>query len=115
MRKGALVPQPTTKVVRLLLHDDGENGVYLFSFDRLEDGDSCSGDEWYETVADAECVAQQKYHVAPESWQPLPAVVEHCQQDWIAPVRIKGREEGNPQWGKLERLVDGHWVDFQAE
>ncbi|UOQ54086.1 hypothetical protein [Hymenobacter cellulosivorans] len=114
MRKGAQVPQPTTEVVRLMIHDDSASGVYLFGFASLQDGENL-WDEWYETVADAESMVQQKYSVAPSDWYPLPDVVEHCQQNWIAPVRIKGQAEGNPQWGSREKLVDGRWVDFRPE
>ncbi|MCB2380525.1 hypothetical protein LGH70_23225 [Hymenobacter sp. BT635] len=89
MRKLAQVPQPASVVVRLIMHDDGANGVYLFMFDKLEDGPS-SGDEWFETVAEA--AAADKYHVTAADWQPIPDPLEHCQQDWIALVRVKGRK-----------------------
>ncbi|UOQ73314.1 hypothetical protein [Hymenobacter cellulosilyticus] len=114
MRKGALVPRPTTEVVRLMIHDDGANGVYLFGFDTLQDT-AGQWDECYETVEEAEAAAAHQYHVGPGSWQPLPDIAEHCQQDWIAPVRVQGRAEGSPQWGQFERLIAGHWVAFRPE
>lgn len=113
MRQIAQVPQPTTQVVRLMIHDC-DAGVYLFGFDTLEDSGTL-WDSWFESVADAEFVAQQEYGVVPGSWQRIPNPLEHCQQDRIAPVRVKGRETGQPQWGHLEKLVNNEWVDFHPE
>jgi hypothetical protein len=39
--------------------------------------------------------------------------LEYCQQDWIEPVRVIGRNEGQPQWGRLEKLVDGRWQEIE--
>ena len=33
-----------------------------------------------------------------------------CQEDWIAPVRVRGRAEGRPEWGVFERYENGAWV-----
>ncbi|MCR5887512.1 hypothetical protein LRS06_06890 [Hymenobacter sp. J193] len=100
-----------TEVVRLMIHDDAESGVYLFAYNTLKDASSVS-DEWFETVAMAEEAAEEKYKVASNSWNPLPDLHEHCQSDWIEPVRVKGRVEGQPQWGHFEKLVNNKWVDL---
>jgi hypothetical protein len=113
MRQIAQVPQPTTHVVRLMIHDC-DAGVYLFGFDTLEDSGGL-WDQWHETTAAAQAAAQAEYRVAPTDWQPIPDLLEYCQQDWIAPVRIKGRATGQPQWGQLETLVNNEWVDFHPE
>ncbi|MCC3156124.1 hypothetical protein LJ737_02690 [Hymenobacter sp. 15J16-1T3B] len=113
MRQIARVPQPTSDAVRLMIHD-GADGVYLFGFDTLEDAGG-RWDQWYETVAAAEEVAHAEYGVAPADWQAIADPLEHCQQDWIAPVRIKGCAEGQPQQGHFETLVNNEWVDFHPE
>ncbi len=100
-------------VKRLMIHET-EGGVYLFGFDRMSDGGGI-WDEWYETVADAKEAAQASYQVVAESWRQIADIHEHCQQDWIQPVRVKGRNSGRPDWGKLERLVNNEWVEFDPE
>lgn len=110
MRYIATVAQPASEVKRLMIHDSPD-GVYLFGFDNLTDGGAL-WDEWYETLADAQVVADTQYAVSASDWQIIPDPLENCQQEWITPVRIKGRNEGTPQWGQLERLENGIWVDF---
>ncbi len=113
MRKTAQLRSPKTEVVRLMLHAT-ENGVYLFGYDRLDDTE-CLWDLWYETVADAEATTLAEYDVAATDWVVISNPLEHCQQDWIAPVRIEGRAEGSPQWGSYEKLVDGQWIPFNSQ
>lgn len=96
-----------------MIHDC-DAGVYLFGFDTLEDSGG-RWDQWFESVADAEQAAHDEYGVAAADWQPIPDPLEHCQQDWIAPVRVKGRATGQPQFGHFEKLVNHEWVDFHPE
>jgi hypothetical protein len=114
MRLIANVSAPNErKVKRLMIHEDN-GGTYLFGFSRLGDG-GCLWDEWCESIPDAIAVAQQTYQVAPASWIQIPDPCEHCQQDWIQPVRVKGRNLGQPKWGKMERLINNQWVEFDPE
>ena len=113
MRQIAQVPQPTPDAVRLMIHDC-EAGVCLFGFDTLEDSKG-RWDQWLESVAAAEKVARDEYGVAAADWQTIPDPLEHCQQDWIAPVRVKGRIDGQPQFGHFETLINHEWVDFHPE
>ena len=100
-------------VLRLMIHET-EYGVYLFGFNRIPDGGTM-WDQWYESLNDAKEIAQEKYQLMPEAWVQLDEPYEHCQQDWIQPVRLKGRNLGQPEWGKLEHLVSGRWLDFDPE
>ena len=43
--------------------------------------------------------------------EPLP----DCQHDAFIPIRVKGRADGMPKWGKLETLKDGKWVEYNPE
>lgn len=43
--------------------------------------------------------------------EPLP----DCQHDAFIPIRVKGRADGMPEWGKLETLKDGKWVEYNPE
>jgi len=86
-----------------------DDGVYLFLFEMEEDG-ACSSDLWFECLEDALEAAQDSYCVDGNQWNEIPESPEHCQQDWIAPAKIPGRESGNSEWGKLDLLRDGRWI-----
>ncbi|MFN8454969.1 MAG: hypothetical protein U0401_09940 [Anaerolineae bacterium] len=101
-----------SEVKRLMTYDN-EHGVYLFIYQIEEDG-GCSSDLWFETIEDAQEAAQDEYGVKLDEWVEIPDPPEHCQQDWIAPARIPGREIGNPQWGKLEVFKDGEWIKIMG-
>lgn len=90
-----------------------EGSIYLFIYKIEEDG-GCSSDLWFETIEDALETAKDQYGVSPDEWIEIPDPPEHCQQDWIAPARIPGRETGNPQWGKIEVLKDGKWIKIMG-
>ena len=113
MRLTADVLNNPDGVKRLMIYAS-EDGVYLFGFDKLPDGDGLF-DEWHETIADAKDSASEAYQVAPDTWVQIADPMEHCQHDRIQPVRIKGRNTGSPEWGKYERLVNGVWEDFAPE
>lgn len=44
-----------------------------------------------------------------EIGDPLP----YCQHDCLLPIRVKGRNTGQPQWGKFEILSDGQWIEYK--
>lgn len=88
------------------------DGIYLFLCTSLEDG-FASGDQWYEDLEIAESACFDHYGITDTDWQSIPDPLEHCQQDWIEPVRVVGRNSGNPQWGRLEKLVDGTWQEIE--
>ncbi len=88
-----------------------DEGVYLYIYSSLADN-FCVGDEWYKSVEDAKRVCKDKYEIGAEEWQVIDDPIEGCQGDWLNPVRIKGRDFGNPEWGKFERFENGSWKDF---
>jgi hypothetical protein len=99
------------QIRQVILYQDTE-GVYLFPCTSLEDG-FANGDHWYESLESAEAACQSEYGILREDWQSIPDPLEHCQHDWIQPVRVLGRDQGTPKWGRLERLVEGQWQEIQ--
>jgi hypothetical protein len=96
-----------SEIKRLMIHDC-KDGVYLFIFEMEEDG-SCSADYFFETLDEAIASSEKDYGVTRSEWTEIEDPQEYCQQDWISPVRIQGRETGSPQWGKLEISDNGKW------
>jgi biofilm protein TabA len=107
MRKFAYT-QSQEKIQKVMIYDCGE-GVYLFLYQTKEDGGSCA-DYFYETVEEAERVAREEFGVEEGSWISITDPMKDCQHDFIRPVRVKGRNTGNPVFGELEELKDGEWV-----
>lgn len=108
MRLVALVPRLEEDVKRVVLFE-ADDGVHLFLSRSVEDRGSFA-DEWYERVEDARAACRMRFGIAEEAWRTVPDPMPGCQHDWIAPVRVKGRDQGRPEWGVFERLVDGHWI-----
>ena len=94
-----------------MIHDC-DDGVFLFEYDILEDG-LCIGDTWFENLDEAFESCKEDYGVDRENWTQISDPLEHCQQDWIEPVRIVGRPIGDPQWGRFEKLVGGEWIEIK--
>jgi biofilm protein TabA len=86
---------------------DYEHGTYLFLYQSYEDC-GATADEWYENIEQAKNSAYESFHINHDDWEEIPDPLEFCQHDWISPVRIPGRNISQPQWGKLEKLIDGN-------
>ena len=110
MRKIASVTVPNTNAVRLMLYDTGKDGVYVFGYNSEKDS-SCSWDCHYNDLEDAYEMGIE-YGIQKEDWIEIAAPLEHCQEDWMQPVRVIGRSNGSPQWGKYEQLIDGQWIQI---
>ena len=109
MRKVAPVSDDPS-VARLILYASSE-GVYVFPCASTDDG-SAVGDEWYESLADADEACTERYGIDPADWEPIDDPLPGCQHDWVDPVRVVGRNEGSPRWGRFERLEGGAWVEL---
>jgi len=110
VRKYAIVREPLEGVKKVMIYECAD-GVYLFKFRGVHEDSAGFADEWYSFVEDAEEDAA-RYGVAENEWVHIDDPMPNCQHDIITPVRIKGRNEGKPQWGHYEKLVNGEWVDF---
>jgi hypothetical protein len=112
MRKAATVKNPLSKTKRVIVHES-RDGVYLFSFLSPVDGPAAS-DQWFQTVDEADETCSRLYAIGANDWVNIEDPSEGCQQDWIASVRVKGRNTGKPQWGIFERLEkDGTWREIR--
>ncbi|MBD2181643.1 hypothetical protein H6S82_21405 [Planktothrix sp. FACHB-1355] len=96
----------------ILYEPELDEGVYAFPRTSLNDGFAI-GDIFYQNWQDAEESCEQEYGISKDDWKVIPDPLPNCQQDWIAPVRVIGRNTGTPQWGKLEKLIDGKWVEIE--
>lgn len=112
MRLKANIKQTDSDLKRLMIYDS-EDGVYLFGYDKDSDS-SAIWDNLFENVEYA-IEASQEYGVNQNNWQEISDPLKNCQHDWIEPVRVKGREIGNPEWGKFEKLVNDKWIPFEIE
>jgi biofilm protein TabA len=98
-------------IKQVILHQNAD-GVYLFPCTSLDDG-FANGDEWYKDFESAELVCRSEYGILSEDWQNIPDPLEHCQQDWIESVRVVGRDQGKPQWGRFEKRVNDAWKEIE--
>lgn len=67
-----------------------------------KDAVQCSFDYWYKTVKDV--YEDWNDLVNEKGWIPIDDPLPYCQHDAFLPIRVKGRDIGEPQWGKLEIL-----------
>ncbi len=54
----------------------------------------------------------EDYGINEEDWIIIADQPKNCQQDFIIPTRIKGREAGKPAFGQLQQFIKGQWVDY---
>ncbi len=110
MRLTANIKQQDSEVKRLMIYES-EDGVYLFGYDKQFDS-SAIWDNWFEKIEYA-FEASQEYGIDKNDWNEIPDPLENCQHDWIEPVRVKGRENGKPEWGIYEKLINGQWQEIK--
>ena len=116
MRKYAYLKVPLkldtgTCIYKIMLYEAGE-GSYLFGYSS-PDAVLCSYDLFYDKpeslYEDWNSLIDEKGWI--EMDDPLPG----CQHDAFIPIRVKGRDTGAPQWGKLETLKSGKWVEYKTD
>lgn len=112
MRKISSLKNPILGCVRCILYS-GTDGVYVFPCATDEDG-SATGDYWFESIEDAEEFCKDEYGISGADWKDVADPLPGCQHDWLMPVRVKGRDEGHPDWRTFERLEDGKWISFSV-
>lgn len=88
------------------------NNVYLFLYDSVDDR-PCIADLVFNTIEEAEVHCQEIYDAAKNDWIPISDPLPDCQDDFIRPIRVKGRAPGDPKWGQFQYL-NGRWVDIST-
>ena len=112
MRKVARVSAQGADARWVIVHEASE-GVYVFPCASDDDG-SATGDDWYSSLAEADAACAEAYGIEEGDWRFISDPRTGCQQDWVTPVRVIGREIGAPRWGEFERLVDGAWITIDS-
>jgi len=112
MRKIVNLSKPKDGIVRLMIYND-EFGTYLFGFKKEEDC-GAEWDEWYETQNDAIESCQTEYGIKKADWTEIPNPEPNCQHDWINPVRLIKLDNSKPEFGRLEKLINGKWTEFDS-
>ena len=113
MRKYAYLKEPlqcdtNNYIYKIMLYDTKE-GVYLFEYSSL-DAVQCSFDRCYDSLA--ELYEDWNELLDARGWIEIEDPLPDCQHDAFMPIRVKGRNIGKPEWGKLETLQDGKWVEY---
>lgn len=90
------------------------DGVYVFGYDCLQDAASIS-DYLQDTIKDAEEFCNDEYNIDSRDWILIADPLDNCQHDFIMPTKVKGKENGNPEWGHFQTLLDGRWHEIALD
>lgn len=101
----------TDRIYKVMIHE-GKDGVFVYLYTSI-DAVFCSNDHYYQDVADAR--EDWDSEIDERGWIQIDDPLPGCQHDSVLPIRVKGRHTGRPQWGQLEILVEGEWVDYHRD
>lgn len=94
---------------KVMLHETKKQGTYAYLY-TSPDAVFCSFDYHYADLENA--LEDWACKIDAQGWTKIEDPFPDCQHDCIAPIRVKGRADGKPQWGQYEQLINGEWVDF---
>ena len=114
MRKYAYLKEPLKydveeTIYKIMLYE-AQEGFYLFAYSD-PDAVMCSSDRFYDSIEDL--YEEWNERIDERGWIPIEDPLPDCQHDSFIPLRVKGRDSGNPEWGKFETLKDGKWVAYK--
>ena len=113
MRKWSCLAKPYKDngmtIQKVMICQTESEGTYVFLYRSIESQISIA-DEWYETLEKA--LEKWTPLIAPCNWTSIDDPMPGCQQDSFSPIRVKGRNTGNPEWGKLEILDHDKWISY---
>ena len=117
MRKYAFLKNPmkcnkSDYIYKIMLYQTQNEGVFLFQYCSL-DAIQCSFDQYYNDLEDI--YDDWNDEIDERGWIEINDPLPFCQHDAFIPIRVKGRDIGKPEWGKLETLVDGEWVEYNPK
>lgn len=99
-------------VYKVMLHVIKNQGVAVYLYTH-KDAMFCSFDHFYTDLNDA--IEDWEEELDDQGWIEIEDPLPGCQHDAFMPIRIKGRESGNSQWGQFEILEDGEWKEYYPE
>ena len=116
MRKYARLKEPLRRsddsyVYKIMLYET-EEGFYLFEYAR-PDAVQSSSDYLYDSLEDL--YEDWNDRIDENGWIGMEDPLPDCQHDSFIPLRVKGRNTGEPEWGRYETLRDGEWVEYIPE
>jgi len=86
-------------------------GVYLFGYYCLQD--TCANwDHFFSTIEEANECCLEEYNINEEDWIIISDQPRDCQQDFIIPTMVKGRDIGKPEFAHLQSFINGKWIDY---
>lgn len=115
MRKWAYLKNPykcnkKDTVYKIMIYTHCKKGTFVFLYCSRE-AVQCSFDLHYHDLSDA--LEDWECDIDEEGWHEIDDPLPFCQDDAFLPIRVKGRNTGNPIWDKLEILENGKWVDYK--
>ena len=101
MRRYAYLKEPIKcnrkdYVYKIMLHTQND-GVLLYQYCSL-DAIQCSYDQFYYNVEDI--YDEWNCEIDDRGWLDIEDPLPDCQHDAFVPIRVKGREKGNPELEK---------------
>ena len=106
-------PYPCNKtkmVYKVMIHELPGTGVYTYYYT-----DKNALFSTYDSYSDDVETAMEEFEneLDEQGWIVIDDPLPDCQHDCILPIRVKGRETGNPQWGSYEILENGEWREYK--
>lgn len=83
------------------------NDIQIEIYNCSKDAIQCSFDYYYNELSDA--LEDWEDKISEDGWHEIDDPLPYCQHDTFLPIRVKGRDLGEPVWGELEILKDGKW------
>ncbi|MBP1533733.1 MAG: hypothetical protein IK999_06355 [Ruminococcus sp.] len=117
MRKYAFLKNPmkcnkSDYIYKIMIYQTKKGGFFLFQYCSI-DAIQCSFDQYYNDLEDV--YDDWNDEIDERGWIDINDPLPFCQHDAFIPIRVKGRDIGKPEWGKLETLVDGEWVEYKPK
>ena len=115
MRKLAYLKNPykcnnKDTVYKIVVYRKKREGVFLFYYCDINAVQASFDDYCFD---DLEGVFEDwNDEIDERGWSDIGDPLPDCRDDALIPIRVKGRNTGKPEWGKLETLIDGEWVDY---
>jgi len=120
MRKYAILKEPFSlndygdMCVKIMLHET-KHGTYAYLYVTTDEYGSCSFDNCFEDLVDAEEYALD-CGVRDEDWIMIDAPLKDCLHDQIHPIRRKGRNTEESKLASQYELWNGvDWVDIDLK